>query len=178
MAGSTKEPSPAAFRRLLGGGDRRSIGEVAKIVRMVCADPAAFGQLVPLMQDGDPLVAMRACDAVEKISAARPALLAPHADFILTEVARRPEAEVRWHVAQMIPRLPLTARRRAAAAALLRAYLQDGSRIVRACALDAFWRLAQKDTRLHDEAAALVTKAAASEAPAVRARARKLLKER
>src|SRR3712207_3762956 len=67
--------------------------------------------------------------------------------------------------------------RRAAAAAILRAYLKDDSRIVRAFALDSFWQLAKQDRRLKEEAAALVKEAAASAPPAVRARARKLLKE-
>jgi hypothetical protein len=129
------------------------------------------------MDDDDPVVAMRACDAVEKVSAAHPALLAPHAPFILNRIAHRPEPEVRWHVAQIIPRLPLSARRRATAAAILRAYMKDDKRIVRAFALDGFCQLAKQDRRLKDEAAALVREAAAGEAPAVKARARKLLKE-
>ena len=52
---------------------------------------------------------MRAADAVEKITARRPELLRPHKRRLLTELALIPQQEVRWHVAQMLPRLSLSA---------------------------------------------------------------------
>ena len=52
----------------------------------------------------DSLVRMRAADAAEKISVKCPEYLKPFKKKLLNEIAKSEEQEVRWHVAQMIPR--------------------------------------------------------------------------
>ena len=51
---------------------------------------------------------MRAADAAEKITCRRPDLLVACKQRLLDEIAAVPQQEVRWHVAQMLPRLALT----------------------------------------------------------------------
>ncbi|MDQ3855778.1 MAG: ACT domain-containing protein, partial [Chloroflexota bacterium] len=121
----------------LNGGDRRSIGRVAEVVSDVQADPALFPVLFSGMLHADPLVRMRSADAVEKLTRKRPELLQPYARRLLQEVAASDQQEVRWHVAQLLPRLELEESDRAAAVALLLGYLDDPSRIVRTFSLQA-----------------------------------------
>ena len=61
----------------LRGGDRRSIGNVNAVVAAVKKKPGLFKDLVNGLFDSDPLVRMRAVDAMEKISGDEPRLLQP-----------------------------------------------------------------------------------------------------
>jgi HEAT repeat protein len=123
----------------------------------------------------DPVVRMRAADAAEKVSAEKPQLLARYKSQLLGLLAETEQIEVRWHLAQMIPRLQLTPRERQRAAAALRRYLDDGSSIVRTWALNALAELSQNDAMLHAETKQLLEEALRSGTAAMRARARKLL---
>lgn len=52
----------------LRGGDRRSIGKVGEVVGAVQKKPDLFKDLVAGLFEADPVVRMRAADAMEKIS--------------------------------------------------------------------------------------------------------------
>ena len=67
--------------RKLTGGDRRSIGNVESVIHAVGKKPALFDVLFGGLSVDDPLVRMRAADAVEKISADQPDLLQPFKKF-------------------------------------------------------------------------------------------------
>ena len=54
----------------LAGGDRRSIGRSNEIVAEVLRHPSRLSHLFEGLANDDPLVRMRAADAIEKISAA------------------------------------------------------------------------------------------------------------
>jgi hypothetical protein len=54
--------------RKLEDGDRRSIGRVNEVVSEVIKNSALFKQLIGGLFVEDPLVRMRAADAIEKIS--------------------------------------------------------------------------------------------------------------
>ena len=125
----------------LTGGNRRSIGRSNEVVADVLADPSLFDLIFDAISSDDPLIAMRAADAVEKVTAAQPELLRPHKRRLLTELALIPQQEVRWHVAQMLPRLSLSARERRQAAGILESYLDDRSVTVRNCARRALAEL-------------------------------------
>ena len=53
----------------LTGGDRRSIGRSNEVVADVLADPSLFDLIFDAIASDDPLIAMRAADAVEKVTA-------------------------------------------------------------------------------------------------------------
>ena len=57
------------------------------------------------MTADDSVVPVRPADAVEKISAVRPEYLHPYQAELLGLLARRADKVVRWHEAQMLPRL-------------------------------------------------------------------------
>jgi len=159
----------------LHGGDRRSIGRVPEVVAEVLSKPDLFGELITGMQHLDPVVRMRAADAAEKVSAEHPDYLSPYKDELLHRIAQSTQQEVRWHVAQILPRLALSADEQAVAVALLYGYLKDHSAIVQTFALDALATFAQRDATLRLEVVRLLDEAQTAERAAVRSRAKKLL---
>ncbi len=97
------------FLAQLAGGDRRSIGNANRVVRQVLADPGKFGAVIAGLSSEDPLVAMRCADAAEKISALHPDWLRPYKRILLAHARQSAAKEMRWHLAQTLPRLALTA---------------------------------------------------------------------
>jgi hypothetical protein len=159
----------------LKGGDRRSIGRSDEVAAMVLHKPELFDVLVRGMLHDDAIVRMRAADAAEKVSAKRPELLVAHRRTLLEEIAVSRQQEVRWHVAQMIPRLPLTPEERTHALDRLRLYLEDRSSIVKTSAMDAMAQLASSDAVLRPRILGLIRELVTTGTPAMKARGRRLL---
>ena len=160
----------------LRGGDRRSIGRAGEVAADVLADPSLFDVVFDGMAVEDPVVRMRAADAVEKATAERPELLdASHRERLLGDFAGIDQAEVRWHVAQLLPRLDLDDRDVDRAVERLSGFLDDESRIVRVNAMQALADLALAQPRLREPVRGLIEDAMEEGAPAVQARGRKLL---
>jgi hypothetical protein len=124
----------------------------------------------------DPVVRMRAADAAEKASARHKALLAPHKPELLGLLCEATQQELRWHLAQMVPRLELTAEERRRAMSALRLYLRDRSSIVKTCAMQALADFTGQDPALQSEVLELLRKLTETGTPAMRARGRKLLR--
>lgn len=159
----------------LRGGDRRSIGRSSEVAELVLNRPVLFAELIRGMYAADPLVRMRAADAAEKVSRKQPDLLKPFKGQLLRLLEEAGEQELRWHLAQMLPRLPLTSKERSRAATILRSYLQDTSSIVKTCAMQALADLAARDESLLSETKTLLQDAMRSGTAAMKARGRKLL---
>jgi HEAT repeat protein len=160
----------------LEGTDRRSIGRANEVAALVVREPRRFPELIGFLWSDDPVVRMRAADAVEKISSQEPGLLEPFKDALLGLLLEAQQKELRWHLAQMIPRLPLTRNERRRAAEGLQRYLGDNSSIVKTFALQGLTELAQADHSLLPEIREILETAERAGTPAMRARARKLLK--
>jgi hypothetical protein len=118
---------------------------------------------------------MRAADAIEKASATHPELLQSHKRIILNKIATIPQQEVRWHVAQILPRLKLTPKERDHAASILFDYLEDKSSIVKTFAMQALFDFAQTDSRLRKRILPILEFLTTNGTAAMRARGRKLL---
>jgi hypothetical protein len=166
-------PSIAA---MLKGGDRRSIGKSNHVAKLVLSQPSRFAELVGLLRDEDPLVRMRAADAAEKVTVKRPELLRPHKRELLGLLAEAEQIELRWHLAAMVTRLELSAAERLRAAAALQRYLEDRSSIVKTFAMHGLVDLARHDPALRETAKQTLEEALRTGTPAMKARARKLLK--
>jgi hypothetical protein len=165
----------ADILRKLQGGDRRSIGQADEVVAEVLEEPDLFGTLFCGMASKDPIVRMRAADVVEKVSALHPECLQPYKEDLLQRVATIDQQEVRWHVAQMLPRLDLSAGERARAVDILVGYMEDKSRIVRTFAMQALAEFALDDERLRSRVVSILRESTASGSPAMVSRGRKLL---
>lgn len=162
---------------LLKGGDRRSIGKANQIAKLVLSEPKRFAELVQCLWDEDPIVRMRAADAAEKVTVKRPELLNPHKQELLGLLTEAEQIELRWHLALMVPRLKLIAPERQRAAESLLRYLEDRSSIVRTFALQGLADLARQDTSLKEMAKQAIEESLRTGTAAMKARARKLLKE-
>jgi hypothetical protein len=161
----------------LRGGDRRMVRGVDEVVEQVRAQPALFGQLIAGMQSDDPLIRMRSADAAEKLTVDHPEWLQPHKRILLNDISKCEQQEVRWHVAQMLPRLSLTKKGRDQAMQLMRSYLQDRTRIVQVSALQAMSDLCRQDVALKPQVVDIIHTQLAQGSPAVQARCRRLLKQ-
>jgi len=168
-------PQPSNLLKKLTGGDRRSIGQSNDVAALVLKQPHLFGELIHGQRAADPLVRMRAADAAEKVSRKQPELLRPFKRELMHLLEETSEQELRWHLAQMVPRLPLTTKERLRATAAFRRYLGDRSSIVKTCAMQALADIAAKDESLLLETKALLQESMKSGTAAMKARGRKLL---
>src|SRR6267154_5891465 len=166
-----------AIAAMLKGGDRRSIGKSDRIAKLVLSSPRRFPDLFKCLWNEDPIVRMRAADAAEKATVTRPRLLNPHKQELLGLLAEAEQIELRWHLALMVPRLALNKPERARAAAALQRYLEDHSSIVKTFALQGLADFARQDARLLETAKRAVEESLQTGTAAMKARARKLLKE-
>jgi hypothetical protein len=166
-----------SFSRSLQGGDRRSLGNANRIAAHVLKNPARFTELIECMWSDDPVVRMRAADAVEKISVRKPGFIAPFKAELLGLADEATQAEVRWHLALMLPRLPLTKSERTRFTARLHAYLDDRSSIVKTCALQGLADMARSNLSDAANLLELLQQVCRTGTAAMKARSRRLLKE-
>jgi HEAT repeat protein len=160
---------------LLVGGDRRTIGRSNQAASIVSNDPALFPELIAGLWSEDPLVRMRAADAAEKVTRKNRDLLLPYKKELLGLLAEAKQQELRWHLAAIMPRLPLNPKERQAAIFSLEHYLEDRSSIVRTSALQGLADLAQGDPNLRPKVIEILRQATRNGTPAMKARSRKLL---
>lgn len=167
------------FAALLGGGDRRSIAGAEAAAEAVLREPACFASLWKLIRDHDPLLRMRAADALEKVSRTRSDLFEPHAQSLLDGSLEDGSQELRWHLFAMASRLRLAPAKAAALMTRLEdAVRTDSSRIARATALEAAADLTARHPALAGRCDALIAEALQSPLPSLAARARKIAARR
>lgn len=158
----------------LAGGDRRSLGCTAAIVSEVLRDEPAFTHLIAGMTDPDPVIAMRAADAAEKVSRHQPGWLTPHKDILIALILTCRQKELQWHLAMMMPRLPLQEPDRDIAETMLLRWLGSDSRIVQVEALTALAAIAAATPATQARLNRLLEGLADAPSPALRARVRRL----
>ena len=163
------------IRDYLAGRDRRSIGRVNKLVDLIERQPKLLPQLLQEMWNADPIVAMRAADAVEKLTRDQPRALQTFKSQLLGLAEETGQQELRWHLAAMLPRLKLSPAEQRRVFTVLNSYLQDKSSIVKTFALQGLFDLYSQNVELHPGVKEVLTTAARNGTPAMRARARKLL---
>jgi hypothetical protein len=159
----------------LTGGDRRSTGRSEEVVADIMRDPTLFDVVFDGMLSERLLIRMRSADAVEKVTAAYPEYLQIHKEKLISQVASVEQQEVRWHVAQTLPRLDLTPGERGAAFSILLGYLNDQSRIVKSFAMQALADLVERDVPLRPQAIELLEDLTGTGSSAMRSRSRNLL---
>jgi len=163
------------IEKLLSVGDLRSAGNVEKVVKMVLAKPELFGDVIEAIFSGEAGAKMRASDAVEKITRDRPDLLKPYKKLFLNTIAGIDQKEVRWHTAQILPRLNLTKNEREKVFNLMIQYLDDRSSIVRTFAMQALTDIALQDSAYIHKVRELVYSLMKNGSPAMKSRGKKLL---
>ena len=166
---------PRNILALLEGGDRRSIGLSDQVASIVSTNRAPFPALMKGWRSEDALVRMRAADATEKVARKIPELLPPYKKEFLGSMAEARKPELRWHLAVMVPRLPLNLKERQLATSLLRSYLKDRSSIVKTFALQGLADLTVDDPSIRPGVIEILRQPTRSGTPAMKARSHKLL---
>jgi hypothetical protein len=166
----------ALLKKLQGGG-RRSIGKVQEVVEDVRNDFSLFEVLVDGLFAEDPLIRMRAADALEKITADFPEYLQPFKSRLIRLTGETTQQEVKWHLAQILPRLELKSDEKKEIVKKLFLYLNDKSKIVVTFALQALADLAVEDKNLQPRIIRVLEEFTQTGSPAIKSRGRKLLKQ-
>jgi hypothetical protein len=159
----------------LQGGDLRSKGRSDEVVKEVFDNPRLFGLVVDGMIYDDPVVRMRASDALEKITKKRPEFLAPHKSRLIIMVSQIDQQEVRWHMALILPRLQLTEQEREKVFEILLSYLEDKSKIVKTFAMQGLADIAEQDRTYLTRVVGLMKDLIETGSPAMKNRGKKLL---
>ena len=161
----------------LRSGDRRSIGNVDMVVVAVKKKPGLFKDLASGLFDPGAIIRMRAADAMEKISAGNPRLLQPFKSKLVGLAQQTHQQELRWHLAQMIPRLDLTPQETNTVTDIFVDYLTDDSKIVVTFAMQALSDLATKKGSVSTRVLDALENLTQTGSPAIQARGKKLLPE-
>ena len=159
----------------LTGGDKRSIGRSNDVVLSVLSKPSLTKVLVSGLTTDHPLVRMRSADALEKVTSIRPELLSAYKSRVLRAAHTSRDKEVRWHLAQMLPRLHLNLAEKRRVLQLLRSYLKDPSSLVRVFAMQALTDIACDSEDSVSSTYGLIKTMTETGSPSMQARGRKLL---
>jgi hypothetical protein len=159
----------------LRGGDLRSIGSNKSIVAGI-KTREQFTGLFNCLFNPDRVVVMRAADAIEKITLERPEFLSGHKEELLRLSQTAVNKELKWHLAQLIPRLKLTPAELQSSFKLLEKWAEAGenSRIVRANALEALHLLSENRPVYRKRLDLLIHRVWSENIPSLRARIKKL----
>ncbi|MCC6326262.1 MAG: hypothetical protein DCC43_15870 [Candidatus Brocadia sp.] len=163
------------IEQLLHSGDMRTKGKAEEVVVPVLSRPRLFDNVISAILTDNPGIRMRASDAAEKISRIHPAWLRPYKRLSIETIAKINQQEVRWHTAQILPRLKLNKNERQRVIALLKMYLLDKSRIVKTFAMQALTEIAIQDNGYVEGVRNLLDKLTEEGSLAMKARGRKLL---
>ncbi|HEY1986310.1 MAG TPA: hypothetical protein VGG85_12915 [Terracidiphilus sp.] len=165
---------------LAAGRHALSMGRVPEIAELVRSQPKRVGRLMELLWDDDGGVANRAADVMERISRdPSPALwrrLVAFKEALLGLLTEARFIKVRWNLALLIARFPLTVGEARRAAAALETYLDDRSSIVKTAALQGLADLTRHDSASLPSVLDILRIQGRSGTPAMRARSRHLLK--
>ena len=161
--------------KTLSGGDRRSIGKAEQVVEYVLDDASRLALLIEGLSHEDDVVRMRCADVAEKVSNKHPEWLHPFKQQLIDIASRSDQQEVRWHLAQIFPRLDLSKSEKQVAIAILFDYLEDKSRIVKTFSMTALAAFALDDVGLRKTLIPVLEKNIATGSPAMKSRGRKLL---
>lgn len=165
------------WRNRLGGGDLRSIGEADEIVRSI-GGQEDFDEIFCELSADDRLVVMRAADVIEKASREHPEYLEKHKKQIFALCRRSQDKELRWHLALLIVRLPLSEQEKKDAWKQLSEWAAQPaeSRIVRVNALQGLYEIMKMDGSFRQNFLALANEVEKHKIPSLNARLRKLRK--
>ena len=163
------------FVNQLSGGDLRSIGKSNSVASLI-VNQQDFDELFKLIFHDERLIVMRAIDAIEKITIKHPNYLSKHKNEILNLSTVALDKELKWHLAQIIPRLSLTPHELTKAWKLLTNWAMDknNSRIVRVNSIQGLFEMLKDHNELTQDFALTLTELEQENIPSINARIRLL----
>ena len=162
------------LRRLLTGGDRRSIADSNRARDIVEKAPARVGELAALAEDEEWLIALRAIDLMEKIAHDHPEWIEPYKKIFIGPLADSDKWEVRLQIVRALPLFRWTPAQMKRVEAILLENVTFPQTFVRAWALDSLATLATRRKRLAPVVERYLFEFENSSSKALRARARSI----
>lgn len=178
MKGFSRRPTNTKdLRTLLSRGDLRTIGDSNDVIAAV-KTKEDFEALFKLIFSNSRPVAMRASDAVEKVSKEHPEYLSDHADQIVELAKTVSNKEMKWHLAQLLPRLSVSPEKMRRLFQRLNYWASNPneSRIVRVNSLQGMYELSLRlqDAKVNAVLQNTIRSFEGQRLPSLSARARKL----
>jgi hypothetical protein len=163
------------FIHLLLGKDLRKLKNNKLAIESV-TDQESFDELFTLVFHHERPLVMRAVDAVEKITRKNGHYLDSHKIQLLSTLKSADHKELRWHIAQLLPRIPLTLEEQEEVWHTLVYWARNPneSKIVRVNALQGLSDLSKKNTNFRDAFKVLLNDLSFEPIPSLQARIRKL----
>ena len=143
-----KSTRPGEIRRLLSGGDRRTIAKSNRVRLLMEQDPSLVPELAALTAGENWLVTQRAVDLLEKLAHDHREWIAPHKKIFIGPLASSDKWEIRLQVVRALPLFrwtPVQARR---VEEILLENVTFPQTFVRAWALDGLAKLAERRAAL------------------------------
>jgi len=162
------------IRRLLTGGDRRSIADSNRVRAIVEKDPARVSELAALAADEEWLIAQRAVDLMEKLAHDHPEWIEPHKKVFIGPLADSDKWEVRLQIVRALPLFRWTPSQMKRVEAILLENVTFPQTFVRAWALDSLATFAKRRKRLVPIVERYLYEFENSSSAALRARARNI----
>lgn len=167
------------MKKLLSGGDIRSLGESRKLLSLV-HNQDHFDELFSMLLLNDRLISMRAGDVIEKITKENPAYLHKHKSALIKLTCSAINKELKWHLCLILARLKLTKSEAGKVWDLLNIWLKDKkeSRIVRVNSLQSLFEMQLQYAELRKDFLLTVQQVQRENIPSLNARIRKLIQEK
>ena len=162
------------LRRLLTGGDRRSIADSNRVRAILEKDPARVGELAALAEDEEWLIAQRAVDLMEKLAHDHPEWIEPYKKIFIGPLADSDKWEVRLQIVRALPLFRWTQAQMKRVEAILIENVAFPQTFVRAWALDSLATIAIRRKRLAPIVERHLQEFETSSSKALRARARNI----
>ena len=138
---------------------------------------AVCAELVRRLGDKDKDAVERAARTLKKISETDASALYAWRKALLAEAFRAADVRVQWNLSMVLGRLPLKGQDKAVVVDLMFERLQDKSGLNRTVAMQALMDLSERDEGLRARVMPVVMEFVENGTPAMRGRARKLLKK-
>lgn len=163
------------FTHLLLGKDLRTTRQNGLVVQSV-HDQQTFDELFGLVFHHERPLVMRAVDAVEKLTSKHPEFLRPHKSQLLSVLKSADHKELKWHVAQLVPRIDLTAEELNDVWHTLAYWVlnKNESKIVRVNALQGLFDLSKGNAGLKEEFQNIMLAMEHEMIPSIQARMKKI----
>lgn len=167
------------FARLLLGDDLRTIRQNSTVIGSV-KDQKSFDELFKLVFHHERTLALRAVDAIEKLTVKRREYLQPHKSQLLLALKSADHKELKWHIAQLVPRLDLDRKELDDVWHALTHWTQNKneSKIVRVNSLQGLFDLSRRYTEFKNDFDKTLASIEHQKIPSIQARIRRIRKSR
>jgi hypothetical protein len=164
---------------LAEGRNALALGRVCALTEHFLSEPRQAGRLIEFLWDEDEGVASRAADVLERVTRGGPQtsgrIFAHSKKALLGLIPEAGPKKLRWNLALMVGRFPLTPEEARRVARVLESWLDDASSIVKTAALQGLADLTRHDPAALPGVLDLLRIQGRSGTPAMRARSRILL---